>query len=306
MPFELSCSDTDMIGFDEFIDALETGHADLCGEASLTAFAPFLKKLANNRKFLSEFIVRELENRCVGQASQNRYGVQVVMLHAGAGYFVRANFWPSKSDSITKSSGREVFFYDLPHDHNFSFLTVGYSGPGYWSDYYEYDYEAVAGYPREAAALRFVERSQLTQGRVLLYRAHRDIHCQLPPDSLSVSLNLIGSSPRSGWSDQYRFDLQGKRIAGLLTTMPGAMLMRLALATGGERGRALVADFAHRHPSDHVRFEAVSTLVEETTDPDKKRIILERGIDDPSQQLAGLCRDRLSRAVQILHIESDV
>ena len=40
-----------------------------------------------------------------------------------------------------KASGISPFFYHVPHDHNFSFLTVGYLGPGYWSEYYEYDYE---------------------------------------------------------------------------------------------------------------------------------------------------------------------
>jgi hypothetical protein len=297
MPLELDCSDTEAIGLEEFVDALESGRFDPCDEDSLSSFVPSLKKLANNSAFLPEFILRELENRCGDQARQNRYGIQVVMLHAGAGYFVRANFWPSAGDSITRASGRHVFFYDLPHDHNFSFLTVGYAGPGYWSDYYDYDYGTVAGYPGEAVPLRFVERSRLKQGRMLLYRAHRDIHRQLPPNSLSVSLNLVGSSPRSGWSDQYRFDLDGKRIAGLLTTMPSAMLMRLALATGGETGRALVDDFALRHPSDHVRYEALSALVEDTDSPDLKRRLLEQGVDDPGRQLSGLCRNRLNHRV---------
>lgn len=294
MPLELDCADVDEIDLEAFIDVLETGQFDPGDEDSLASFAPALKKLANNRAFLSEFIIRELENRCGDQARRNRYGIQVVMLHAGAGYFVRANFWPSAGDSITRASGRHVFFYDLPHDHNFSFLTVGYEGSGYWSDYYEYDYGAVAGYPGEAVPLRFVERSRLKQGRMLLYRAHRDIHRQLPPDSLSVSLNLIGSSPMSGWSDQYRFDLDGEKIAGLLTTMPSAMLVRLALATGEETGRALVDDFALRHPSDHVRFEALAALFEDTSDPCLKRSLLEQGIDDPGRQLSGLCRNRLN------------
>ncbi len=69
------------------------------------------------------------------------------MLHrASEKYFIRANFWPSPRDSVFKLSGTSPFFYGLPHDHNFSFLTVGYLGPGYWSEYYEYDYAAVTGF----------------------------------------------------------------------------------------------------------------------------------------------------------------
>ncbi|RED16279.1 transposase [Parasphingopyxis lamellibrachiae] len=296
MPVELSCPDTDAIGLEEFVESVDAGNVDPCDEASLAAFAPQLGRLANNRRFLAEFVIRELENRCGEQARHNRYGIQVVMLHAGKGYFVRANFWPSERDSIVRASGQHAFFYNLPHDHNFSFLTVGYAGPGYWSDYYEYDYEDVAGYPGEAVPLRFIERSRLEQGRVLLYRAHRDIHRQLPPETLSVSINLIGSSSRSGWSDQYRFDLEEKKIAGLLTTMPSAMVMRAALATGGETGRALVADFAGRHPSDHVRFDAIVALVDGAGDAETKQDMLERGAGDPSGQLAGLCRNWLNRS----------
>lgn len=295
MPLELDCPDTDAIGLEEFIESVEAGRVDPCDEGSLAAFAPQLRRLANNRRFLAEFVIRELENRCREQARHNRYGIQVVMLHVGRGYFVRANFWPSGNDSIVRASGQHAFFYDVPHDHNFSFLTVGYAGPGYWSDYYEYDYAEVAGYPGEAVRLRFIERSRLGRGRVLLYRAHRDIHRQLPPDTLSVSINLIGSSSRSDWSDQYRFDLAEQKIAGLLTTMPSAMVMRTALATGGEEGRALVESFADRHPSDHVRFDALVALVDGAADAEAKRGLLERGAGDPSVQISGLCRDRLNR-----------
>ena len=53
------------------------------------------------------------------------------MLHrASEKYFIRANFWPSERDSVFKASGNSPFFYHVPHDHNFSFLTVGYLGPG--------------------------------------------------------------------------------------------------------------------------------------------------------------------------------
>ena len=53
-----------------------------------------------------------------------------------------------------KASGTSPFFYHVPHDHNFSFLTVGYLGPGYWSEYYEYDYGEVVGMPGEKVDLQ--------------------------------------------------------------------------------------------------------------------------------------------------------
>jgi hypothetical protein len=64
---------------------------------------------------------------------------------------LRANFWPAREDPVVRASGPAAFFYDLPHDHNFPFLTYGYLGPGYWSDYFEYDVDALAGVPGEDA-----------------------------------------------------------------------------------------------------------------------------------------------------------
>lgn len=49
---------------------------------------------------------------------------------------------PSGGDPITAASAATNLAYGYPHDHNFSFLTSGYLGPGYVSDYYEYDYSS--------------------------------------------------------------------------------------------------------------------------------------------------------------------
>ncbi len=42
----------------------------------------------------------------------------------------RANIWPSENDHMVRASGGASFVLGLPHDHNFSFLTLGYFGPG--------------------------------------------------------------------------------------------------------------------------------------------------------------------------------
>ena len=186
-----------------------TRRFDPADEDSFAAAGPLLKRLANNRDFLADIAVAELKDRCTRQSLENRYSSQVIMLHrASEKYFIRANFWPSERDSVFKASGTSPFFYHVPHDHNFSFLTVGYLGPGYWSDYYEYDFEAVTGLPGEKVDLRFIERSRLDPGKVMLYRAHRDVHNQLPADDMSVSINIMHASPGLPFLNQYRFDVK--------------------------------------------------------------------------------------------------
>jgi len=180
------------------------------------------------------------------------------MLHGRSSRFImRANFWPALKDSVVRHSGTDPFFYGVPHDHNFSFLTVGYLGPGYWSDYYEYDYGEVIGYPGEDVNLRFIEKSRLDEGKVMLYRAHKDIHLQLPADAMSVSLNIVETSHSSAFRDQYRFDLDNAKIDGIMTRMSLEPMLALAAHYGGEEGLDLLTSFAGSHPSDRIRWCAL-------------------------------------------------
>lgn len=257
MPLLIEADATETIELGDLVEALATAGFDPEDEASIAAFGPALKKLANNRRFLGDVVIEELKRNCSGQVERNHYTAQVILLHAAPGFAIRANFWPAADDSVVINSGTEPFFYGLPHDHNFSFLTVGYVGPGYWSDYYEYDYGEVAGFTGEPVGLRFVERSRLAEGKVMLYRRFRDVHSQLPPDSLSVSLNILAQSDRSDFCDQYRFDLERREVAGLVNSSSLEALVKLAVHLGGGNGRDLADFFAKHHPSERIRFAAL-------------------------------------------------
>ncbi len=201
----------------ECSEALDTIGLDADDPASIAAAAHWLRRLANNREFLGEVLVKRLAGG--GEDGlDSSYGPQAIMLsrpHASrpGAAFLRAAIWPSPADHVFQTSGAASFVYGAPHDHNFDFLTVGYCGPGYASEYYEYDYEALAGYPGEVAGLRHTGRATLLPGKVLLYRRHVDVHSQLPPESLSVSLNVMRVEPAQGWFDQYGFDLARGTVA---------------------------------------------------------------------------------------------
>ena len=256
MPRLIDADAKDAIELGDLVEMLETGRFDPEDEDCIAEWGPALKRLSNNRRFLGDLIVEELKQRCAGQLKNNYYTTQVVLLHRARTFTLRANLWPADGDSVVRNSGRAPFFYDLPHDHNFSFLTVGYFGPGYWSDYYEYDYGRVVGYPGEKVDLRFVERSRLNEGKVMLYRKHLDVHRQLPPDALSVSLNVLAVSPSFDFRDQYRFDVERSQVAAIVNQSGLETLIRLAGHCGGENGRDLVESFAATHPSGRTRFAA--------------------------------------------------
>ena len=289
MPRIIACDETDAITLPELVEALNDPHFDPTDEDSFAAAGPLLKRLANNRDFLAEIAVAELKDRCTRQSASNRYSSQVIMLHrASEKYFLRANFWPSPQDSVFRNSGTSPFFYHVPHDHNFSFLTVGYLGPGYWSEYYEYDYESVVGIPGEEVDLRFVEKAKLDPGKVMLYRAHRDVHNQLPADEMSVSINVMHASPCLPFLSQYRFDVAEKKIAGLLSRTSAEALLALAVHHGGGNGRDLVESFAASHPCDRIQFAALRELAGAEPEVDGRLEILGRGRDSADAFVAAM------------------
>jgi hypothetical protein len=283
VPRLIETAETDRIELGDVVEALETGGFDPDDEDSFVAFAPHLRRLANNRRFVADVAIAELKQHCSGQLKRNPYTAQVIVLHSGSKRFLlRANFWPAAGDSVVVNSGTDPFFYGFPHDHNFTFLTVGYLGSGYWSDYYEYDYEAVTGWIGEKVDLRFVERSQLSQGKVLLYRKHRDVHAQLPPEDMSVSLNIVGLSNRNEFLDQYRFDVERSEIAGIVNPSSLEALVLLAGHFGGGNGRDLVESFAAGHPSERMRFAALKAKASQAGGIDERLALYDRAAADAS------------------------
>jgi hypothetical protein len=290
------------LSLDDLVEALETGGFDPEDEESIAAFGPALARLGRNRRFLGDLVIEELKQGCAGQVARNQYSAQVILLHGGASRFaLRANFWPAEEDSVVLNSGTAPFFYDVPHDHNFSFLTVGYFGPGYGSDYYEYDYGAVVGAVGEPAPLRFVERSSLSPGKVLLYRKHRDVHRQLPPDSLSVSLNVLALSPTNDFRDQYLFDLRRREVAGFANANGLEALVALAARLGGGNGTDLVESFARSHPSERIRFAAWRAKAAGEADAEARIAVYEQAAAEPgafvsamARREAALLRERLT------------
>lgn len=261
MPLVIEAADERTSSLAECIDALAaTGFAP-DDEASLHHAALQLRRLGNDQSFLGDLLIGELAARHREESSGNAYGPQVVMLSAPhRDFFLRANIWPSPAEPMMRASGGASFVYGLPHDHNFNFLTLGYFGPGYWSDYYEFDYEAVAGWRGEQADLRFVERSRLDQGKIMLYRAHRDVHAQLPADALSVSLNVMHTTGAQGWLDQYCFDLDSGTIGGILSHGSSEAFLRIAVGLGGDEALDLASRFARHHPSDRMKLCAWDAL----------------------------------------------
>ncbi|MBX7532162.1 transposase [Qipengyuania sp. 1XM1-15A] len=266
MPRIIPSDETAVHGLEECLEMLDAVPFEPDDEDSLTNGAMALKRLANNRDFLGDLLIEQLKVGHKDGGIESAYGPQSIVLSRMRGRsFLRANIWPSEQESCFRASGSDAFVYGVPHDHNFSFLTAGYFGPGYGSDYYEYDYESVAGYRGEVCDLRFVERTHLEEGKLMLYRANLDIHSQLPPESMSVSLNIMHIDPAQAWSDQYGFDLDSNAMTGVLNPTSTECFLRCAVGMGGDEALDFAEWAGREHPSDRLRlasFEARSGLVQ--------------------------------------------
>jgi hypothetical protein len=266
MPVVIDKEDAGSCSLGDCAAALDAAGFDPADPASLDHAATWLRRLGNNKAFLGDVLVASLANRHRAEPPQD-YGPQVIMLTApGAATFLRAAIWPGQGEQVLGASGAESFAYGLPHDHNFSFLTHGYFGPGYWSEFYEYDYDGVTGWSGEVAHLRPMGRHRLEPERIMLYRAHVDVHLQLPADALSVSVNVMHAVPAIRWLDQYTFDVERGTIAQNVDSGPSETFLRLAVAMGGGEALDLAETFARTHPSDRLRVTAWDALAAREVD----------------------------------------
>ena len=268
MPRIIDIADDGVISLEECASAMAIHGFNPDDEDSLAHGALMLRRLGNNKTFLGDILVDYLAAHHRDDPLDNSYGPQVIMLArpSTGNCFLRANIWPSRDEHMLRASGSDAFVYGLPHDHNFNFLTLGYFGPGYWSDYYEFDYADVVGWRGEKVDLRPIGRQRLDEGKIMLYRAHIDVHAQLPADALSVSLNIMHTSGAQGWLDQYRIDTAKGEIGAILSHGASEAFLRIAVGLGGDEACDLAHRFARHHPSDRMRLHAWDALASLTPD----------------------------------------
>lgn len=285
MPVVIDLAEDDEVwSLEQYIEHLEQSGYDLSTEEGLIASAPFLHKLNNNKDFFVDHVFSEL-NAGPDFQQQNFYGSQVFLLHRSARYFLRANVWRPVSALEQSING---FQYDVCHDHNFYILTAGYYGPGYRSRAYTYDLRNITGLLGEQVDLVSDGIFELPTGKIALYRAKKDVHFQLPPESLSISLNLIPRSPH--FNDlQFQFDEDAKRITRYLQASGTELAVRMAGLIEDPRFIEPLQRIARTHPGTLVR--ALASLAEGQLASERSALVVERILRDES----GLGRELFRR-----------
>ncbi|WP_130784551.1 hypothetical protein [Rhizobium leguminosarum] len=270
MAITLSATGKDTLGLPEFVDYIETTFSEI-NQDSLIEMAPTFAKLSRNRSFLGEMICSQLKNLSTYQ-SNNPYSAQSLNLGMRSNkFYIRANVWlPQRRLHTTNQKGEaQLYSYELAHDHNFDFLTVGYLGPGYETDIYEYDRSTVSGFVGERVKLDFLETTSLPEGKLMIYRSCKDVHVQRYPKDFSISLNVLAPSVRP-IPDQYVFDIKSSAISSVLrSSIIGQKTLIKAASRLCEKDEVIdvLAYIAKRHSSGGIREAARLALIEVKADP---------------------------------------
>lgn len=259
MALTIPCETSRTISLDDYVRHVRN-HVDFNNLDSIVASAPMLRALANDRTLVLDRINSAVEQNFGGTYLRS---AQTLELARHGDFIVRAAIWPPAASVATGRVYQEQFSYNLPHDHNFSFMTVNYLGPGYDTDIYEYDYEQVAGYVGEPVNLVFQEKKRFGPGAIMLYRAGADVHIQHPPPELTITLNLIWAPEAIRLRDQFIFDVDRKLISGYASGDADRRLglMRLAARLGEPRSREVLTSISRNHACRRTRLGAYECLV---------------------------------------------
>jgi hypothetical protein len=285
----IPCDTRRVLTIDEYVDHVKS--LDLKNEEGVAASAPMLKALANDRTLVVRMLNQQIEDAFRSAALPS---AQTIFLGGGADFYVRAAIWPSSSAVSGGRLYQERFAYDIAHDHNFSFLTVNYLGPGYETEIYEYSYDKIEGYSGEPVDLRFLEKVRFGQATAMFYRASRDVHIQHPPEELTVTLNLMISLPEVRTRDQFFFDTTRKLITDYVSDTNSSKrvsLLRMAAHLGDAHTADLLQDIAKRHDNRRVRLTAFDVLSERQ--PERRGAIWESACFDRDRVVVGMARRRL-------------
>lgn len=216
----------DKVALSDAISYFENAGSSLFDE-NLDATAAVIRGLFEDRQFISDFLQQIL----ISDPGGNDYSSQVFVIHRSKYFTLRVVLWEAPQGL----PGEEIFLYELPHDHDFSFFTLGYYGPGYETVVKKYDNSSVVGLSGEEVNASGDERWLLKEQRVVLYEGGKDIHCQMPPTSLSISFNVLQDINAFGLRRrQYEFERDFSRIRKVINVNPVSLLVRSACALGGE------------------------------------------------------------------------
>lgn len=241
MALTLESGATSAISLENFISVVNS-NLDPRDANSIEECGKYLHALSLNKGLFDEIISDAIKTNASTRGFQESFnGYREMTFLLGkcpqSKFFVRANVWkPPVAVAGDLDLQNDIYSYNLAHDHNFDFITAGYFGPGYSTRIFEYDHKKVQGWVGEHVDLTHLEDTTLPVGKVMMYRKSLDIHTQLPPPDLSISINLMVQPPLDKYREQYSFDIAKSEIADFVEGPVNYQISLISLAAklGGD------------------------------------------------------------------------
>jgi hypothetical protein len=288
MAITIPMHDESAISLEQYVDYVER-EVDIRDFESVLASGRNLRRLSMNKELVPN-IINEAILGILNKSRRTTYTPQSFIIAKTSQGYVRGNIWPKVSISEKiRSREAEVYSYLVAHDHSFDFVTCGYFGPGYTTRIYEVEPNTFLGVPGAKVAMKFLEETSLPMGKVMVYRAHRDVHIQYPPPSLTVSLNLMCCNANRMGGEQHFFDISGGTVTGnpdVNLQSRRAKLVELAALVGDDITVQLLLDVVRKDTNHRVRAAAIKGFVERARDGAEvmRRVVASKN-DRSSQEL---------------------
>ena len=278
MTTTIHSNDQQSISLEEYIDFCHSTPNLSEPEVTINS-AAMLRKLSNNTTFLADFLATQLKH-IENYHLKTDFTPPSFYLYQCPEFSVRAVLW-LPCDEMINDEEAVAQGYGVAHNHHFNFLTCGYFGPGYRTVIYNYNPHNFSGLAGEKVELKMQEDSLLSPGKLMHYEHSRDVHVQYPPESLSLSINLIFPKHPDA-SIQSIFNLDNTTIKGYLDSLPTtSAIIKAALLLQNDNSTELLNEIATTHSCPRTRAMVINALIQ--LKPDRKSEYIRLITNDPDR-----------------------
>jgi hypothetical protein len=231
---------------------------DLSIPENLASIADEFMALLANQNLVRDALAKELRNyddpAYVGRSAS-------IPIYSGEdGLIVRANIWRPE-DATTKSS-IDYRDYTTTHNHDFTFITGTFLGPGYETELFRFSGDPFNHVVGDRVSLEAVGRETLAPGIAMIYEKCHDVHYQVYPAALSISINCFKIVPKDRLMPLYTFDTEAGRISSVTEPQVDVQgnLFDIAARLGEPQFLQSLERIAISHPHPRCRAAAQRSL----------------------------------------------
>lgn len=221
---------------DDLTEHLRSIEGSDISDTGYQRIAEYLHKTSGELMFVENFIKDIFYSKDRTKVVDG-YGESSLLLGGTEKFAFRIVKWTTRQNIVAPDLDREGLVYDLVHNHDFHLITKGIHGDGYETDIYRCKPGEIVGAYDESVDIQYQGRLKLIDQSVIWYEQYSDIHAQYPPESFSISFNIIPRERNLRYG-QFVFDRSTGRIKEFTRNGASRTLSLLTLLCDFDRSDA--------------------------------------------------------------------